>query len=134
MTAVAFDTYALVRRLKASGLSEDQAEAITGVLRDGRETDLALLATKADLRETAAALRTDLRDDISAVKADLRETEASLDAKITTLSHQVDLSSAHVRAEMKLLEQRMTVKLGTLVAAGIGLMIAAFRYVPPAGH
>ncbi|BAQ47452.1 MULTISPECIES: hypothetical protein [Methylobacterium] len=87
MTAVAFGTYALVRRLKASGLSEDQAEAITGVLRDGCETDLALLTTKADLRETAAALRTDMREDISAVKADLRETEARLDAKIAGLSH-----------------------------------------------
>jgi hypothetical protein len=33
--------------------------------------------------------------------------------------------SANVGAEMKL---------GTSVAAGIGIMIAAFRYLPPAGH
>ncbi|MEE8629220.1 MULTISPECIES: hypothetical protein [Methylobacterium] len=46
----------------------------------------------------------------------------------------MDLGSANVRAEMKLLEQQMTVKLGTSVAAGIGIMIAAFRYLPPAGH
>lgn len=57
------------------------------MLKDGRETDSALLTTKADLRETAAALRTDLRENISAVKADLRETEARLDAKIAGLSH-----------------------------------------------
>ncbi len=78
MTAVAFDTYAMVRRLKASGLSEDQAEAITGALRDGRESDLASLATKADLRETEVALRTDLREVEVRLKADLRETEAAL--------------------------------------------------------
>lgn len=141
MTAVAFDTYALVRRLKASGLSEDQAEAITGVLRDGRESDLASLATKADMRETAAALRADLREDISALKTDLRETEDRLDAKISDLSHKladlshrVDLGLAAGRADLKLLEQRMVVKLGTLAAAGVGILIAAIRYLPPAGH
>ncbi len=160
MTAVAFGTYALVRRLKASGLSEDQAEAITGVLRDGCETDLALLTTKADLRETAAALRTDLREDISAVKADLRETEARLDAKIAGLSHQSIFRRSGNRfvaenapkqrlrelrdckaivkcsrwTSSRPMSERMTVKLGTSVAAGIGIMIAAFRYLPPAGH
>ncbi|WP_288582710.1 coiled-coil domain-containing protein [uncultured Methylobacterium sp.] len=141
MTAVAFDTYALVRRLKASGLSEDQAEAITGVLRDGRESDLASLATKADMQETAAALRADLREDISALKTDLRETEDRLDAKISDLSHtladlshRVDLGLAAGRADLKLLEQRMVVKLGTLAAAGVGILIAAIRYLPPAGH
>ncbi|KMO21807.1 coiled-coil domain-containing protein [Methylobacterium platani] len=185
MTAVAFDTCAMVRRLEASGLSEDQAEAITGALKDGRESDLASLATKVDLRETEVALRTDLREAATALQtdlrktevalrtdlretqaalqtdlrktevalrtdlrgseaalqADLRETEGRLDAKITDLSqkvtdlsHRMDLGLAAGRADMKLLEQRMTVKLGALVAAGIGIMVAAFRYMPPAGH
>jgi hypothetical protein len=152
MTAVAFDTYAMVRRLKASGFSEDQAEAITGALKDGRESDLASLATKADLRESEVALRTDLRDVETSLRTDLRETEdrlktdlretegrlegkiTDLSQKVTDLSHRVDLGLAAGRADMRLLEQRMTVKLGALVAAGIGIMIAAFRYLPPAGH
>ncbi len=141
MTAVAFDTYALVRRLKASGLSEDQAEAITGVLKDGRESDLASLATKVDLRESEVALRSDLRETENRLKTDLRETEDRLDAKISDLSlkiadlsHRVDLGLAAGRADLKLLEQRMVVKLGTLAAAGIGILIAAIRYLPPAGH
>ncbi|AWN55587.1 DUF1640 domain-containing protein [Methylobacterium sp. 17Sr1-1] len=152
MTAIAFDTYAMVRRLKASGFSEDQAEAITGALKDGRESDLASLATKTDLRESEVALRADLRDVETSLKADLRETEDRLEAdlresegrldvkitdlskRVTDLSHRVDLGMAAGRADMRLLEQRMTVKLGALVAAGIGIMIAAFRYLPPAGH
>ncbi|SEP43515.1 Protein of unknown function [Methylobacterium sp. ap11] len=141
MTAVAFDTYALVRRLKASGLSEDQAEAITGVLRDGRESDLASLATKVDLRESEVALRSDLRETENRLKTDLRETKDRLDAKISDLSHKLadlshrmDLGLAAGRADLKLLEQRMVVKLGTLAAAGVGILIAAIRYLPPAGH
>ncbi|MBE7204630.1 MAG: DUF1640 domain-containing protein [Parafilimonas terrae] len=185
MTAIAFDTYAMVRRLTASGLSEDQAEAITGALKDGRESDLASLATKVDLRETEVALRTDLRETATALRTDLREsqaalqtdlqraevalrtdlresqaalqtdlrntevalqtdlreTEGRLDAKIadlsqkvTDLSHRLDFGLAGGRADLKLLEQRMIVKLGTLAAAGIGILIAAIRYLPPAGH
>ncbi len=119
MTAVAFDTYALVRRLKASGFSEDQAEAPTGALKDGREPDLASLATKADLRETEIRLEGELTD---------------LSQKVAELSHRTDLGLAAGRADLKLLEQRMIVKLGTLAAAGIGIPIAAIRYLPPAGH
>ncbi|CAA2154503.1 DUF1640 domain-containing protein [Methylobacterium brachiatum] len=51
MTALSLDTYALVRRLKASGLSEDQAEAITSAIRESRDADLANLVTKTDLAE-----------------------------------------------------------------------------------
>ncbi|SFL27315.1 DUF1640 domain-containing protein [Methylobacterium pseudosasicola] len=51
MTALSLDTYALVRRLKASGLSEDQAEAITSAIRESRDADLATLVTKTDLAE-----------------------------------------------------------------------------------
>ncbi|GJD64868.1 DUF1640 domain-containing protein [Methylobacterium frigidaeris] len=114
----AFDTDALVRRLKAPGLSEDQAEAITGVLKDGRESDLASLATKVDLRESEIALRTDLREAEASLKtdlretenrlkADLRETELRLDAKIVDLaqkivdlSHRTDLGLAAGRADL----------------------------------
>lgn len=97
MTAVAFDTYAVVRRLKASGFSENPAEAITGALKDGRESDLASLATKADLRESEGRLDGKITD---------------LCQKVTDLSHRMDLGLAEGRADLKLLEQRMPVKLG----------------------
>ena len=38
-------------RLKATGLSEDQAEAITTAIRESRDADLADLVTKTDLAE-----------------------------------------------------------------------------------
>ncbi|AWB24391.1 hypothetical protein DA075_28880 [Methylobacterium currus] len=119
LTAIAFETYALVRRPKASGFSEDQAEAITGAPRDGRESELASLATKADLRKTE-------------IRLEAKPTDLS--QKVAALSHRTDLGLAAGRADLKLLEQRMIVTLGTLAAAGIGILIAAIRYLPPAGH
>jgi hypothetical protein len=51
MTVLALDRHALVRRLKATGLSEDQAEAITTAIRESRDADLTNLVTKTDLAE-----------------------------------------------------------------------------------
>lgn len=54
MAALSLDTHAIVRKLKATGLTEDQAEAITTALRESRDYELTHLATKADLSETKA--------------------------------------------------------------------------------
>ncbi|KNY24615.1 hypothetical protein [Methylobacterium sp. ARG-1] len=51
MTALSLDTDALVRRLKAPGLSEDLSEAITSAIRESRNADLANLVTKTDLSD-----------------------------------------------------------------------------------
>ncbi|MGY2047681.1 DUF1640 domain-containing protein [Methylobacterium sp. JK268] len=96
MMALALDTLAILRKLRASGFSEDQAEAITGVLKDSRDAGLEALATKADLRETELriesrfeATKADLREAelriesrFEATKADLRETELRLEGRI----------------------------------------------------
>lgn len=71
MAALALDTHALVKELRAAGFDDRQAEAVTRVVTTTKEAfDL---ATKQDLREAEAAL-----------KRDLRELELRLEAKITT--------------------------------------------------
>jgi uncharacterized protein YcaQ len=49
MTAITFDTHQFIKKLKASGMPEIQAEAISAAVRESNET--AGLATKTDLRE-----------------------------------------------------------------------------------
>ena len=44
MMAASFDTLEISKRLRGAGFSEPQAEAMTAVLRDSREFDLAQLA------------------------------------------------------------------------------------------
>ena len=48
MSSITFDTLKFVKTLKASGMSEDQAEAIANAVRDAQETQL---ATKADVQD-----------------------------------------------------------------------------------
>lgn len=60
MAAIALDTLAIARKLKAAGFSDDQAEAMTGVLREARETDLSALVTKADMKTEIAEAKYDI--------------------------------------------------------------------------
>jgi hypothetical protein len=55
-------------------------------------------------------------------KSDLAAAKAELKADITA-----------VRAELREVELRMTVKLGGLIVVAVGVLLAAIRYLP-AGH
>ena len=72
MATVVFDSHTFVKRLRATGFSEEQAEVIVDASRDA----LAQLTTKDDLRE---------------------------------------------------LEMRLTIKLGTFIAVATGIIIAVMR-------
>ncbi len=100
----AIDTYAVVKELKAVGFTEDQAEAVTRVVRSAQDVDVSDLATKADLKAEIAAVRADLKSEITAVRADLKSEIAAVRA---------DLKSeiAAVRADMRQIELRLEAKI-----------------------
>ena len=81
MTAVAFDTLKLARRLEGAGFSREQADGAAEAL---AETFAAELATKSDLAEQRAATKNDfaeLRGDMAALRAELRSDMAELRAE-----------------------------------------------------
>ena len=51
MTTITFDTFKFIRRLKDTGIPENQAEAISDAIQDAHSSQLADLATKQDLKE-----------------------------------------------------------------------------------
>jgi len=56
MAVAALDTLSLTKRLRAAGFSEDQAEAVTEVVREASKPDTSSLTTKADLAELKAEI------------------------------------------------------------------------------
>ena len=70
MTA-ALDTLQIVKRLKEAGFNDAQAEAVTNVVRDARETDFSQLATKADVERLAAVTKSDPTAAVAEVKIDI---------------------------------------------------------------
>ncbi len=74
MTVIALDTHAVVKELKAAGFTDEQAEAVTRVVRQAQNIDLSNLATKTDL--AGLATKTELAG--LATKTELAETKAEI--------------------------------------------------------
>lgn len=114
--AATLDTLRLAKRFREAGAAEPLAEAFADALRERQEADLAQLATKADLRAEADALRAATRGDVAEVKADLALARAEVRTEL-----------AELRNELKALEQRMTIRLGGMIAGGVVLVTAAVK-------
>src|SRR3954451_7404724 len=93
MVAWAFDTLGYAKRLRDAGVPNPQAEAHAEAAREFIMTEL---VTKQDLQ---------------AVRQDLQATELRLQAAIDALGARIDTQTL-----------RLTVRLGGIVAAGIGIL------------
>jgi hypothetical protein len=98
------DTLGYSKRLREAGVSNDQAEAHAEAAREFIMIELVnrqdLLATKLDLQAELGTLRTELRTEVGTLRTAISALEARIDTQ--TL--------------------RLTVRLGGIVAAGIGIL------------
>ncbi len=74
MAVTTLDTHETVKELLAAGFTDDQAEAVTRLVRQAQDIDLSNLSTKADLQ----VLRTELQVGLAGAKTDLAEVKADL--------------------------------------------------------
>ena len=109
MNAPAFDTLKLAKKLEDAGFTTAQAQGAAAALAETFGEDL---ATGRDIQDLESRL--DLR--FKEVEVRIRDVETSLRAEIQA-----------VRADMRDLENRMTIRLGTMLAAAIVLMGAMIR-------
>jgi Protein of unknown function (DUF1640) len=122
MNNPAFDTHKTVKHLAKNGFTEEQAEAVTGVLIDISERYNSSAATKADVETARIALETKIdKLDTKIDKVDAA-TRAELGVRITSLEHKIDK-----------IGMSLTIKLGAIVFAlmslSTGAVIAAMRYM-----
>jgi hypothetical protein len=115
--AIAIDTLAYARRLREAGFTEQQAEGQAEALAAAM-TDT--LATKQDLRELET--RVDAR--FAQVDVRLTELDRRMDERLTS---RLNEQTAMLRAEMADLERRMTMRLGGITVAGIGVVSALVK-------
>jgi hypothetical protein len=125
VNAIPFDTHRVVKRLKEAGFSEPQAETVTDVLREARDTELSALASKSDLSAATAALAAD----IAAVKAELKADIAALKAELKADNELLrsDMNGAIARGQAETLKWMI----GLLLVQG-GLIVGLLRLLP--GH
>ncbi len=109
------DRLTLAHAIEDAGIERAKAERMASAIVDLIHDNV---ATKAD---------------VSALGGDLRRTELSLKADIAAVRTELKADVAAVRADLVLVEHRMLTRLGGLVVAAVGVIIAAIRYLP-AGH
>lgn len=101
-------------------------------LRKDLESTEATLRT--DLENTEATLRTDLGNTETALRTDMANAEAALrkDLENTATALRKDLESTKtaLQGQMRELEQRMTVRLGAMIAAAMGIAVALIKLLP----
>jgi hypothetical protein len=84
LTVIALDTHEVVKELKAAGFSEEQAEALTRVVRRSQDVDLSNLVTKTEFQAGMAAAKSDLETGLAAVRAEVQAEFAAVRGEIRT--------------------------------------------------
>ena len=84
MAVTALDTHEVVKELRAVGFTDEQAEAVTRVIRKAQEIDLSELVTRADFQLGMAATKSDLKNELAAVRSDLKNELAAVRSDLKT--------------------------------------------------
>ena len=139
---VAFDTLKTATRLQKAGFEEDKARALVSAFAEGMvdnlatKQDLAPLATKeelAALRGEVGLLRAEIttlatREELTGLRGHMDQTATSLrgdmDQMATSLRGDMDQMAVSLRAELSKVQERMTVRLGTAIAAAVAILVA----------
>ena len=140
MSAVPFDTLKFARHLEASGLAPSTAAAASEALADAMigadlatKNDIALLrdGTKSDI----AALRQELKSDITALRDETKSNTAALRDELNQFrsEHKSDIAMLRLetKSDIELARRDITIKLGSMIILGVGVILAAMRYMPP---
>ena len=90
------DTLQIAKRLAEAGFAEPQAEALTIVFRDLRETDFSSFATKADIQ----LLKTEIERVDAKLMAEIERVEAKLMAEIGRVESRLEVKIAEAKADV----------------------------------
>ncbi|MGQ0591409.1 MAG: hypothetical protein ACT4QB_01840 [Gammaproteobacteria bacterium] len=109
MSAIAFDTLKFAKRLKEAGFTEEQAEALADAEAEFIEQNL---ATKRDIAD---------------LKRDIKELEVTLRNGIKQLDVRIEQIRSDLARDLKDLEYRMTIKLGTMMVIAVGAVATLLK-------
>jgi hypothetical protein len=98
--AATLDTLQIVKRLKEAGFDESQAEALTGVVRDLRDSDRSELATKNDIERLEKATKIDIERLESKLGADIGQLERKVESDTARLEAKIDLRAAELKTDI----------------------------------
>jgi predicted phage-related endonuclease len=122
MSAIAFDTLKFANRLKEAGFTEQQAEALAHAEAEFIEQNLATKRDIADIKRDIADLKRDMKELEVTLRNDMKQLEITLRNEIKQLDVKIEQIRSDLTRDLKDLEYRMTIKLGTMMVVAVAAM------------
>ncbi len=154
MVLVAFDTLDYVKELEGIGISRDQAEvqakAMNKAMQSYDQNTRKELVTKGDIQDQRLEMkddifllerkidttRLDLEKKIDDVRTELKEDIQRLDKKIDNIHNELKILDKKIEATAQLvpmeilkLENRLTLRLGVMMAASVAMIAALVKWL-----
>ena len=126
LVEMAIDTLKVAKRLRETGFTEPQAEAVIAAVQEAAEG--AEFATKGDLAE----VRVELKAEIVSLRSELREVELRLEAKITESELRLEAKIEAIKSDI--LNRVFGLILGALVINIVAMIGAVFAVAKLLGH
>jgi DNA gyrase/topoisomerase IV subunit A len=130
MTTLPFDTHKAVKDLQEAGFEEAQAEAVVATV---GAAIVGNVATRHDVIEARNDLRAEMQTLDSERKTDIQKLGSDLRAEMQTLDSErradIQKLGSDLRDEMQAMELRITLRMGGLIIAGVGLIVALDKLV-----
>ena len=80
------DTLEVAKELRAAGFTDEQAEAVTRVVKRAQDFDLSDLVTKADVNELRAATKADITGSEMRLRTEMAELRAELIKRVVGIA------------------------------------------------
>lgn len=127
MATTTIDTHSLVKQLRGAGFSDDQAEILTGIVKAGHDADLDRFVTKEFLRAELQFLDQRLNARLAETDRRVDSLEQKMDARFESHDQRMDARFAASERRSESLEQRVTIRLGSMLVVGMGIAAALAR-------
>lgn len=114
LSAATFDTLKLSETLREAGMPEVQAKALSQALQE----TLSAFVTKRDLRDAVDELRADFRFEMQSLRGDVK-------ADLQTVRGELQ----SIRADMREIEPRLTIRVGSIVVVALGAFTALSKWI-----
>ena len=127
--------YSLYDALVSINVPSDKARAVVDAMEHDMGTTLATkqdlevqrLATKQDLEAQSYATKKDLEIHRLATKQDLEILRRDMENRFAVVEQKIDQLRSDLSRDLSAQGMEMTIKLGSMLFVGFGLMIAALR-------
>jgi hypothetical protein len=130
-----FNSLKCVKKLEEAGVSREQAETHVQIMSELMESNLVtgeqfkegLLVSRSELKEGLSNLRMDFKEDMATFRAEVKEDMATLRDEVKEDMNSLRTEFHDMKHEMRELENRMTIKLGTLISIAMGVLVAIIK-------